>query len=90
MIRALKEEEPGSDLMVEVLGTLGAAPPVAGHDRDVRGTRALLEYAAILLSPGEVDDDVALEAVVFVGSVVSEANARLVVDAGLVESIYWR
>ena len=47
----------------------------------------LLEYAAILLSPGEVDDDVALEAVVFVGSVVSEANARLVVDAGLVESI---
>ena len=48
----------------------------------------LLEYAAILLSPGEVDDDVALEAVVFVGSVVSEANARLVVDAGLVESIY--
>ena len=88
MIRALKEEEPGSDLMVEVLGTLGNLHCPSLDMTETCVEHGLLEYAAILLSPGEVDDDVALEAVVFVGSVVSEANARLVVDAGLVESIY--
>ena len=88
LIRALKEEEPGSDLMVEVLGTLGNLHCASLDMTETCVEHGLFEYAAILLSPGEVDDDVALEAVVFVGSVVCEENARLVVDAGLVESIY--
>ena len=68
LIRALKEEEPGSDLMVEVLGTLGNLHCASLDMTETCVEHGLFEYAAILLSPGEVDDDVALEAVVFVGS----------------------
>ena len=87
LIRLMKEEEPGSDLMVEVLGTLANLNCGALDQRSVR-EHGLLEYAAILLSPGEVDDDVALEAVMFVGSIVCEFNAQHVVDCGLVERMY--
>jgi hypothetical protein len=33
---------------------------------------------AALLDPGVVEDDVALEAIIFTGAVVNEANAHLV------------
>ena len=84
----MKEEEPGSDLMVEVLGTLANLNCDALDITETCQEHGLLEYAAILLSPGEVDDDVALEAVMFVGSIVCEFNAQHVVDCGLVERMY--
>ena len=88
LIRLMKEEEPGSDLMVEVLGTLANLNCDALDITETCQEHGLLEYAAILLSPGEVDDDVALEAVMFVGSIVCEFNAQHVVDCGLVERMY--
>ena len=92
VVACLKSEEPGSDAFVELLGTLGNLHcPEAPDGLDLGEfviSRGLLEFAAIVLSPGESDDDVALEAVAFVGSVVSETTAAHVVDAGLVESAY--
>jgi hypothetical protein len=92
VVACLKSEEPGSDAFVELLGTLGNLHcPDAPDGLDLGEfaiSRGLLEFAAIVLSPGESDDDVALEAVAFVGSVVSETTAAHVVDAGLVEAAY--
>ena len=92
VVACLKSEEPGSDAFVELLGTLGNLHcPEAPDGLDLGEfviSRGLLEFAAIVLSPGESDDDVALEAVAFVGSVVSETTAAHVVDAGLVEAAY--
>ena len=88
LIRLMKEEEPGSDLMVEVLGTLANLNCDAVDITETCQEHGLLEYAAILLSPGEVEDDVALEAVMFVGSITCEFNAQHVVDCGLVERMY--
>lgn len=88
LIHLLKLEEAGSDLMVEVLGTLGNLNIPQFDMAELCREHGLLEYMSALLDPGVVEDDVALEAIIFVGAVVSEANAHLIVEAGLVERIY--
>ena len=88
LIYLLKLEEAGSDLMVEVLGTLGNLNIPQFDMTELCQEHGLLEYMAALLNPGVVEDDVALEAIIFTGAVVNKANAHLIVEAGLVERIY--
>ena len=88
LVYLLKLEEAGSDLMVEVLGTLGNLNIPQIDMTELCQEHGLLEYMAALLNPGAVEDDVALEAIIFVGALVNDANADLIVQAGLVERIY--
>mmetsp|Transcript_33203 Transcript_33203/g.81593 ORF Transcript_33203/g.81593 Transcript_33203/m.81593 type:complete len:369 (+) Transcript_33203:254-1360(+) len=88
LVYLLKLEEAGSDLMVEVLGTLGNLNIPQFDMTELCQEHGLLEYMAALMNPGAVEDDVALEAVIFTGAVVNEGNAHLLVDAGVVERVY--
>ena len=88
LVYLLKLEEAGSDLMVEVLGTLGNLNIPQFDMTELCREHGLLDYMAALLNPGVVEDDVALEAIIFTGALVNNANAHMIVDAGLVDRIY--
>ena len=66
LVYLLKLEEAGSDLMVEVLGTLGNLNVPEFDFTELCQEHDLFNYMAVLLQPGVVEDDIMLEAVIFV------------------------
>mmetsp|Transcript_31985 Transcript_31985/g.38691 ORF Transcript_31985/g.38691 Transcript_31985/m.38691 type:complete len:802 (+) Transcript_31985:194-2599(+) len=90
----LKSPETTSELLVEVLGTLGNLNIPEFDFYHLVCEHHLLEFLAHHLSPGEswdmhqVEDDIVLEAIIFVGTLCNENTAPHIVDAGLVERLF--
>ena len=50
--------------------------------------RGLLHFLATYAQPGAVDDDILLEVVMFVGVLCNEGTAPLLVQSGLVNTLF--
>ena len=89
LIALLKSEPCGSDVMVETLGTLANVPCAEVDVTDLVISHAVLEFIATTLGDDRwCEDDVALEAVVFVGAVACDRLAGELVSLGLCERVY--
>jgi len=88
LVLLLKAPEITAELFVEVLGCLANLylpefdffTLVRKHD--------LLHFLATYAQPGAVDDDILLEVVMFVGVLCNEGTAPLLVESGLVNTLF--
>ncbi|KAK3239306.1 Adenylyl-sulfate kinase (APS kinase) [Cymbomonas tetramitiformis] len=88
LVSLLKSPETSNELLVEVLGTLGNLNiPEFDYYYLVR-EHGLTDFLSAHLDPGEVEDDIVLEVVIFIGTLCNEPIAPLIVHAGLVEKLF--
>eukprot|EP00232_Nephroselmis_pyriformis_P016886 CAMPEP_0182884136 /NCGR_PEP_ID=MMETSP0034_2-20130328/18803_1 /TAXON_ID=156128 /ORGANISM="Nephroselmis pyriformis, Strain CCMP717" /LENGTH=702 /DNA_ID=CAMNT_0025017309 /DNA_START=48 /DNA_END=2152 /DNA_ORIENTATION=+ len=88
MVRIIRAEDTSSDLLVEVMGCIGNLNiPEFDFLKLVR-EHQLLDFLAMHLQPGVVEDDIMLEVVIMVGTLCTADTAREIVDAGLVTKLY--
>mmetsp|Transcript_22516 Transcript_22516/g.76554 ORF Transcript_22516/g.76554 Transcript_22516/m.76554 type:complete len:799 (+) Transcript_22516:38-2434(+) len=88
LVDALKDGNTHSDLLVEILGTLGNLNiPQFDYTTLVR-EHDLLSFLSQLMQPGVVEDDIMLEVVIFTGTLTNDYLAQDVVDSGLCEKMY--
>jgi len=88
MVQLLRSTEITAELFVEVLGCLANLylpefdffALVRKHD--------LLHFLAQYAQPGAVDDDILLEVVMFVGVLCNEGTAPMLVESGLVNTLF--
>ena len=81
LVRLLKAEDTSTEVLVEVLGTLGnLAIPQFDYGELVE-RHGLMEFLGMLLQPGVTDDDVLLEAVIFVGAITGRGTLPALVEA---------
>eukprot|EP00164_Ancoracysta_twista_P002021 GFYU01002664.1.p1 GENE.GFYU01002664.1~~GFYU01002664.1.p1 ORF type:complete len:747 (-),score=301.65 GFYU01002664.1:27-2267(-) len=85
----LAKETEESDLLVEVLGTLGNLTLPEYDFARLIEEYDLLEFFAKHLTPGYSDDDIVLEVVIFIGTLATDPECGpLVAHSNLVHSIY--
>ena len=87
LVHVLKDPQTTSDLMVEVLGILGNMNVTEVDYGKLVQEHRLLPFISSLLQPGVVEDDILLEAVIFVGTLCTAGTAEAVADAGTVATL---
>lgn len=88
LIHIIKDPETTNELLVEVLGSLGNLNIPQFDPFYLVKEHSLMDFLAAHLVPGEVEDDIVLEVVIFIGTLCSESTAALIVQAGLVEKLF--
>jgi hypothetical protein len=88
LIHIIKDPETTNELLVEVLGSLGNLNIPQFDPFYLVKEHSLMDFLAAHLVPGEVEDDIVLEVVIFIGTLCSESTATLIVQAGLVEKLF--
>mmetsp|Transcript_18523 Transcript_18523/g.35810 ORF Transcript_18523/g.35810 Transcript_18523/m.35810 type:complete len:776 (-) Transcript_18523:393-2720(-) len=88
LLQLLLAPDTTSELLVEVLGTLGNLNiPEFDYFHLVK-SHNLMQFLAAHLIPGEVEDDIVLEVVIFVGTLCNDKTSGMIVEAGLVETLF--
>ncbi|GBG72063.1 hypothetical protein CBR_g10998 [Chara braunii] len=87
LVRLLRAPETSSDLMVEVMGTLGNLTNAASALEGLVQEFDLLRFLSNHIHPGVIEDDILLEVVIFTGTTCTEASAPGLVSSGLVQKI---
>jgi len=88
MVDALKDPATSTDLLVEILGTLGNLNIPHFDYTNLVYQHDLLSFLTSHIHPGVVEDDIMLEVVIFTGTIANEALAMDLVNSGLVEKLY--
>lgn len=93
MVQLLKVSANGApditaELFVEVLGTLSNMYIPEFDFLGLVRKHNLLNFLATYAQPGAVDDDILLEVVMFVGVLCNEGTAPLLVQSGLVNTLF--
>mmetsp|Transcript_33441 Transcript_33441/g.72987 ORF Transcript_33441/g.72987 Transcript_33441/m.72987 type:complete len:453 (-) Transcript_33441:38-1396(-) len=88
LVHIIKAPETTNELLVEVLGCLGNLNIPQFDPFYLVKEHKLMDFLAAHLVPGEVEDDIVLEVVIFIGTLCSESTAPLIVQAGLVENLF--
>mmetsp|Transcript_6170 Transcript_6170/g.13429 ORF Transcript_6170/g.13429 Transcript_6170/m.13429 type:complete len:806 (-) Transcript_6170:755-3172(-) len=88
LVQLLKAPDVTAELFVEVLGTLANLCLPEFDFLNLVRRHDLLRFLATYAQPGAVDDDILLEVVMFVGVLCNEGTAPLLVDSGLVNTLF--
>lgn len=88
MVQLLKAPDITAELFVEVLGTLSNMYIPEFDFLGLVRKHNLLNFLATYAQPGAVDDDILLEVVMFVGVLCNEGTAPLLVQSGLVNTLF--
>eukprot|EP00798_Chlamydomonas_sp_ICE-L_P013630 gene13630-19508_t len=88
MVMLLKAPDITAELFVEVLGTLANLFIPEFDFLGLVRMHTLLQFLATYAQPGAVDDDILLEVVMFVGVLCNEGTAPLLVESGLVNTLF--
>ena len=88
MVMLLKSPDITAELFVEVLGSLANLYIPEFDFLGLVRKHDLLHFLATYAQPGAVDDDILLEVVMFVGVLCNEGTAPLLVQSGLVNTLF--
>eukprot|EP00899_Mesostigma_viride_P023928 jgi/Mesvir1/471/Mv11346-RA.1 len=88
MLVLLRAPETDSELLVEVLGTLGNLTMPEFGLEELITEFDLLRFMGDHLNGGVVEDDIVLEVVIFCGTLCNENLAAMIAEAGIVEKMY--
>lgn len=88
MVMLLKAPDITAELFVEVLGALANLYIPEFDFLGLVRKHNLLQFLATYSQPGAVDDDILLEVVMFVGVLCNEGTAPLLVQSGLVNTLF--
>ncbi|GAX77716.1 hypothetical protein CEUSTIGMA_g5159.t1 [Chlamydomonas eustigma] len=88
MVMLLKAPDITAELFVEVLGSLANLYIPEFDFLGLVRKHDLLQFLATYSQPGAVDDDILLEVVMFVGVLCNEGTAPLLVQSGLVNTLF--
>ena len=79
----VQEPQLTADFALELLGTLGNIALPEFEYEEILGERGLIEFLSEHLVPVETEDDMLLEAVIFIGTVCTEKTAQEILRSGI-------
>jgi hypothetical protein len=88
MVMLLKSPDVTAELFVEVLGTLANLYIPEFDFLGLVKKHELMKFLATYAQPGAVDDDILLEVIMFVGVLCNDGTAPLLVETGLVNTLF--
>ncbi|GAQ89168.1 Kinesin associated protein KAP [Klebsormidium nitens] len=88
LVHVATEPDTSTELLVEVLGTVGNLTCAGLGLDELAADYGLLPALADLLHPGHVEDDVMLEAIVLVGTLCSAGTESGIISAGIVGQLW--